>query len=172
MKLGKQLFRGEFTKVYAHPEKDGYYILKSVDDVKEAISFINSDNPHIPKITRIKAAYDISRNGNTVSLYEIPIYKKVLKKDVKPEQWASYRYLKDNLHLFINYDYIEEMPIDKGIKNGLQKIYFYFRNYVSHESNVAFDNLSQSNYAVDNDGNLVLLDLFFNKDKNKRMDVF
>lgn len=150
--------QGLFTHCYIHPDYD-YVILHSDDLIKEsmALFFHPDDTTHLPEIKQISNEW-----------YVMPKYQKLTSKHKKA--YAQYKlmlkiYRQSNLFHYgkhYNYDlmekYVENVTnIDETLGNAVGELLYAVSNCTSY---VTLDVLDKDNFSVDNDGNLILRDIF------------
>jgi len=155
--------RGQFTHCYLF---HNYAILYSIDILKECAacySFMEyADNPHLPEIDM----FDDLDNW-----YIMPRYLPLTK--AYPKAWQQYRMLQKLLnvhhHLFmenLNYSVhicYEFANIVKTYDEKLGEALSAIVDNVSNGSDNLMFEFQKRNLAVDNDGNLILLDVIFNR---------
>ena len=156
--------RGRFTHCYLF---HNYAILYSIDILKECSALYSfatyADNPHLPEID----CFD-----GLDKWYIMPKYFPLTKE--YPKAWQQYRALQkllsvhrlmflENLNYTTDKCYkFAEIVKDYDEKLG-EALYAIVDNVSNGSSNLMFE-FPKSNLAVDNDGNLILLDVIFNRD--------
>lgn len=163
LKNAESVKRGQFTHCYLF---HNYAILYSIDILKECVALYNfsadDNNPHLPQID----TFDDLNNW-----YIMPRYLPLEKQHTKA--WAQYRMLQKLLnvhrHLFMqNLYYTTHICYNFAdvVRNYDEKLGEALSAIVDNVSNGS-DNLGfefqKYNLAVDNDGNLILLDVIFNR---------
>ena len=164
LKSADSIKRGRFTHCYLF---HNYAVLYSIDILKECSALYSftthDDNPHLPEIDRF---------DGLDKWYIMPRYLPLTKQHTKA--WQQYRALQKllNVHrsmFFENprytidkcYKFAEIVKqYDEKLGEALSAI---VDNVSNGSSNLMFE-FPKSNLAVDNDGNLILLDVIFNLD--------
>ena len=164
LKSADSIKRGRFTHCYLF---HNYAVLYSIDILKECSALYSftthDDNPHLPEIDRF---------DGLDKWYIMPRYLPLTKQHTKA--WQQYRALQKllNVHrsmFFENprytidkcYKFAEIVKqYDEKLGEALSAI---VDNVSNGSSNLMFE-FPKSNLAVDNDGNLILLDVIFNRD--------
>jgi len=148
--------------------------IKETDYSKEIISeWVNKENPHIPEIQKI---------GNMESdngiIYQCPLYKPLTSKN--RIAWSQFKIVEsiwNELRFSFSHRttpaYIQNQNIIESVKNNasipkslieaLQDINDSAMNYGNHY----YFEFAKRNLCVDEDGNLILLDVIFNKNALK-----
>ncbi|AGO47451.1 hypothetical protein Phi19:3_gp047 [Cellulophaga phage phi19:3] len=148
--------KGLFSTAYMQEDKKTV-VLKSTDYIKECMA--NNwfpESKHLPQIEIIEQY-----------LYKMPLYNrpKSLKNNLKPSQYKIYKELRglsigfiENRHHLMDAWHKEFDKItNKTIRNLLKECLDACANY---GSDIQFE-ISPRNVAIDNKGNLILLDCFF-----------
>ena len=162
----KLIGKGLFSKAYLTESNDVIIVtftdLKNVDYTKEGISeFANGLN--VPQIQRLGYTRDLKSQ-----VYKMPYYKKLTKKDY-PTAWNQAKILQmelNNAGNICGYNdndkWLDSLygKIDESIIESLREINYALGNYDSESYCFEFP---IRNLKVDFDGNLILLDVIFNK---------
>lgn len=157
---------GSFSTAYKYNE-DVYIYTKvgnnNTDYSKMAIAeWADLDNQHMPQIEKIDS------NDDNYYLYRMPFYYPLTAKSCKA--WNEYKKLKsawynssDNRFGYIrNQNIINEcynQNVDSSIIDALESI----NNACTNYDDCYFFEFSPRNLAIDESGNLILLDVIFNK---------
>jgi len=153
---------GQFTHCYIHPNYN-YVIMHSDDLLKECYSlWLHEENPHLPEIARIAPYWFIMpkyKNLTKRHKKAYAQYKQLMALSYKMQLTRSKsRYNYDLIGKFIDVVHTE---INETLAEGLQALLDCATNATS---NFCFDR-KQENYSVDNDGNLILRDIYADLDK-------
>lgn len=164
LKSAESVKRGRFTHCYMF---HNYAILYSIDILKECSALYSfteyADNPHLPEID----FFDGLNNW-----YIMPKYFPLTKE--YPKAWQQYRALQKLLSVhrdmfFENLNYTTDKcykfaEIVKDYDEKLGEALAAIVDNVSNGSDNLMFEFQNRNLAVDNDGNLILLDVIFNRD--------
>jgi O6-methylguanine-DNA--protein-cysteine methyltransferase len=148
--------KGLFTTAYLQDDKKTV-VLKSTDYIKECMS-LNwfPESKHLPEIEMIDRF-----------VYKMPLYNKPtsLKNNLKPSQYKIYQelrklsvgFVKNSYYLMDAWHKEFDKITNKKIRTLLKDCLDSCSNY---GSDIQFE-ISPCNVAIDNKGNLILLDCFF-----------
>jgi hypothetical protein len=175
------LGEGLFAKCYLAEDSKVYSFVSSnatreVDYSKMAVAeWADSDNPHIPEITK-NGEYDTGADyGN---IYSMPFYNnlnasyKVAWRQFKHimKVWDSMFWEFRNSPYDKNYEFINRLreagELPESIIDAFESIMNACANYGSE---YGFD-LGKVNFSVDNDGNLILRDVICNGDAAREIN--
>lgn len=153
--------RGAFTRCYRNPNFD-YVILYSVDMLKEVYSLWlkqydeNGKNKHLPEIERIGQNWYIMPKYRPLS----PKYKKAWEQYRKlVNTAANYRFYNPGYNYHLHVKFAEQYRnIDENISYAMLTLL----NCASNATGELYFDDQQANFSVDNDGNLILRDLYVN----------
>lgn len=167
MMITKMIGKGAFTRAYLM--SSGRVLLKSCCPIKECMSMgWFPDSPLFPVLLQVDTG-----------VYEMDYYPKQrsLKNSLQPEHWQTYKTLKAAY-------YQGRLNLPKNIHDTYQHWYNVFEQYLDGElqetmlealgacanygSDIGFE-ISPRNVAVNSDGELVLLDVFFSRSKLKEV---
>ena len=133
----------------------------------------DSRNPHIPKVEKFGSTHD-------QTVYEMPLYNAPLRKAHDPKGWKDYAAVKKchdkarrdlgrkSSEYDINYATVEcarEAGVRESVVDALETLMSAAANY---SSEYAFE-FAPRNLATDAKGNLILLDVLYDKEALLRM---
>ncbi len=162
---GEYLGKGSFSTCFKVDSLVYSFVRTDKDHVdysKEAISQWAEENPHIPEFKNVGDF----KNGE---VYTSPLYNELTKKN--KQAWSQYkliaslanknlRYNKKGYNLFINREFIDSLKdvISDEIFNALHILNDAMSNY----GDFYMMEFPKRNLKVNDEGNLILLDVFFN----------
>lgn len=152
------LGHGTFARCY-RVENEVYSFVKygdkETDYSKQAVAlYADQNNPHIPKIQKAG-----SFNGDAGEIYRMPFYNRLTAKH--KEAYKLYKILNTHFVSLNNGDFSSvQALIPASLYEALESIKFAVQNY---GDNYLFE-FQKCNLAVDDSGNLILLDIAFNYD--------
>lgn len=155
----KLIGRGMFSRVYA--ENDSTVLINSCDPIKECLaSWGLADSELFPTLERVEY-------GCYSSLFRMKRYNKVRAPKQELESWDYNVYLECRKLMSMSYDdnyqfanCVKSLDLDEETKGALVE---GFESCMNYTNNVGFE-ISPRNIAVDN-GKLILLDVFFDKNR-------
>ena len=164
--------KGLFSKVYGDLNSPTVTIV-TVDNAKECLALFCKKMKHLPDTKRIDDGVYIQPRYNRISSVADIKEWKALKKI--HNEYNSFTYSLDYAKSIRNYntliDLIEKYKDDLGndLYEALLELISAYSNY---EYNIGFE-IARRNLALDNEGNLILLDVIFspellNKKRGKK----
>lgn len=151
--------KGTFSRVYQFSAEK--ILIVSCDPFKEALA-LWAIGDHVPALERVD--YD----GDCKSLYTCPKYTKVTapKKQLKPEHYHAYKLLRGitipyNINPYDRYSWLYGQFKALDIREGIRDSLLSMLDSVSNYSHLIGFEISPRNIAIDNLGDLILLDVFF-----------
>jgi hypothetical protein len=160
--------RGAFSRVILTGEHAYIFCADDCFD-KELLCLIDSDNPHIPHCERV---------GETATgqVYKMPQYKPLTAKDSRA--WADFKRLnslfRSALLVSINHPFDAYKRAERMIElmgedeSPLFEAFVLLNSWAQSYGAQYCVEIFKRNLAVDNSGNLVLLDCFFDYEKNQK----
>jgi hypothetical protein len=154
--------QGMFSIVFK--ESEDTVLVVSDDPAKECLSFgWMPDSPLMPTIERVYVGW--------ISLYRMPLYTRVTapQKQLKPDQYKVYQELRQlknsTIHHVMSWDNIKAL---ESVGTECAELLIECFDGMSNYTDKCGFEISPRNIALDKNGDLILLDCFFDKQKIKR----
>jgi hypothetical protein len=174
----KRIGKGAFAEVYREQVSPGRVFAFTDDDVydKEIAALVRGqqpDNPHVPAVEKFGHTRD-------KTVYAMPYYKSPLRKGDSPRGWEDFKklegcaeaarpraYRDDRRGYEISNEVVDcakESSVSPAVVEALEGLNDWAQN---HSDQYVFE-FSPQNLAADENGNLVLLDVLFERDNLAR----
>ena len=172
----KQIGKGTFSTAYLTSEASPRVLIvtkeESLDKEMLADAYESAPrNPHLPKVERFGSMTD----GRTV--WAMPLYKAPLRKADDPKGWAEYLALKtckeaswrSNQTGYDNNWTTYQCAVGARLRPAMLEALEILMSTAANYSNEFTFEFSPRNLATDAKGNLVLLDMLFDRDVLRRL---
>jgi len=161
--MRKLIGKGTFSKAYQVSETE--VELVSTCPAKECYALFSQDNPLAPKI---------ERDFNKENTFKMPLYAKVKapKKQLNEDAYELYKHIQSVIYSGVNY-YDFTKAIEKSMclsdeqKENINSLASDVCNGMYPE-NMRFE-ISPRNISCDDQGNLIMMDCFFDNGKLTKM---
>jgi hypothetical protein len=174
----QKIGEGAFARVYREVGGKGRVFAFTDDDThdKEIASMASSpDNPHVPAVEKYGHTVGYGPTGQK-TVYTMPYYKAPLRKSDSPRAWADFRVIEKCLKESDKYgrglyetntatvECVRTKGATPGVADALGDLVDTAANYDADEFALE---IAPRNLATDDKGNLVLLDVLFNRRKRR-----
>jgi hypothetical protein len=144
-------------------ETDTTVLVVSDDPAKECMSFgWMPDSPLMPTIERIEYG--------ELSLYRMPLYTRVTspKKQLKPRDYAVYQELRELQNSIVHSLSWKNINALEAVGTDCANLLIECIDAMSNYTDQCGFEISPRNIALDKNGDLILLDCFYDRQKIKR----